>query len=116
MGESNLSERAGDRNSGQTRGSDQYKRVEFSVDGLPLEYHFKIWYMDSMPMCVVIRENSSVLPRLKVGDKLKMKYYAGHSVHPVDLKKTAIREITKDENGRFKGSYLVGLEILESEV
>ena len=97
-----------------TKGSVQYQRVEFSVDGLPAEYQFKIRNMDSMPMCIVITENSSVLPRLKVGHRLKMKYYSADSVYQIDLKETAISEITKDKRERFKGSSLVGLEILEN--
>jgi len=112
--ESNPSKISCERNSDHTTASNQYQRVEFSVDGLP--YHFKIWNTNSMPMCVVITENSNILARLKVGDKLKMKYYSANSIHPISLKETAIRKITKDEQGRFKRSYLVDLEILESQV
>ena len=90
---------------------DQYHSVEFFVKGMELPYQFKIWNTASMPMCVLVKENSAVLPLLKVGDTLDMRFYSGESVYDTDSLRTTIRHITKDE-GRFKGHYLVALEIL----
>ncbi|HDG99009.1 MAG TPA: hypothetical protein ENG73_12705 [Desulfobacterales bacterium] len=91
---------------------DEYYAVEFTIEGLELPYQFRIWNLASKSMCVIIKEGSDILSRLKVGDKLNMKYYLGGPVAEAEYRPTAIRHITKSEDGRFKGHYLVGLEIL----
>jgi len=93
----------------------QYYSVEFSIHGLDIPYQFKIWNMPSTPMCVLVREDSAILPRLNVGDTLNMKYYSTDSVYPSDYLQTAIIHVTKNDQGRFKGHYLVGLEIQENQ-
>ncbi|RLB43841.1 MAG: hypothetical protein DRH12_01905 [Deltaproteobacteria bacterium] len=94
---------------------EEYYAVEFSIEGLELPYQFRIWNMASRSMCVLVKEGSDILSRLKVGDKLNMKYYVGGSVAEAEYRPTAIRHITKSEDGRFKGHYLIGLEILAGE-
>ncbi|MBW1730333.1 MAG: hypothetical protein JRH08_02350 [Deltaproteobacteria bacterium] len=94
---------------------DQYYSVEFFIEGLEVPYQFRIWNMASKSMCVLVKEGSHILSLLKVGDKLNMKYYLGDSMAGAEYRPTAIRHITKDDNGRFKGHYLVGLEILAGE-
>jgi hypothetical protein len=42
-----------------------------------------------------------------------MKYYRKDPAKPVEFLKTEIRHISKDDDGRFKGHFLVGVEILE---
>jgi hypothetical protein len=92
---------------------DSYHSVEFSITGIELPYQFKIWNTANMSMCVLVKEDSAILPRLKVGDTLDMKFYSGKSDYPTNSIKTSIRHISKDE-GRFRGHYLVALEILEN--
>ena len=92
---------------------DSYHSVEFSIKGIELPYQFKIWNTANMSMCVLVKEDSAILPRLKVGDTLDMKFYSGESDYPTNSTKTSIRHISKDE-GRFRGNYLVALEILEN--
>ena len=94
---------------------EEYYAVEFSIEGLELPYQFRIWNMASKSMCVIVKEGSDILSRLKVGDKLNMKYYVGGTVAQAEYRPTAIRHITKSEDGRFKGHYLIGLEILGGE-
>ncbi|MBW1739941.1 MAG: PilZ domain-containing protein [Deltaproteobacteria bacterium] len=94
---------------------DHYYSVEFSINGLEAPYQFKIRNIASTSMCVLVKEGSDILPRLKVGDTLNVKYYSADSLHPPEYLETAIRHITKNDQGRFKGHYLVGLEILESQ-
>ena len=97
---------------GHRRVSEDYYSVEFSLRGLDVSYQFKIWSMDPASICVLVREDSDVLRRLKVGDVLNMKYYSNSSIDPHDYLRTAITQITKTDNGRFKGHYVVGLEII----
>ena len=92
---------------------DQYYSVEVDLAGMTFPYQFKIRRIASRPMCFLIKESSDILPRLRVGDILEMKYYSSKSPYITEPRKTAIREITKDDQGQFKGHYLVALEILK---
>jgi len=94
---------------------DQYYSVEFSIGDEAFLYQFKIWDMSSKGMCLLIKEDSAVLKHLKVNDIVNMKYYKADSPKPGEYLKTQIRHITKDEEGRFKGHYKVGILILEGQ-
>ena len=94
---------------------DHYYSVEFSFEGLGVIYQFKIWKIVSTVMSVLVKENSGILPWLKVGDKLSMKYYSKDFVHPFENLNTEIRHITKQDQGRLKGHYLVGIEIVRRQ-
>ena len=115
MQEGGLTNKPAERRSEHREQVYQYHSVEFSINGLELPYVFKIWNIASMSMCVLVKEDSDILPRLKVGDRLNIKYYSTGSIDPPKYQETAIRYITKGEQGRFKGHYLVGLEILETQ-
>lgn len=93
---------------------DQYYSVEFAIEGLESAYQFKIWNKSSTHMSILVKENSDVLPQLKVGDTLNMRYYSDNLIHPSECLETAIRRITRNDQGRLKGHYLVGLELLEN--
>jgi hypothetical protein len=93
----------------------QYHSVEITIKGLPYTYQFKIMDRSSQGLCVVVREDSEFLQYLKVGDIFDMKYYGEDPREPAELLKTEVRHITKDEEGRFKGHYLVGISILEQQ-
>lgn len=89
----------------------QYHSAEFIFEGRELHYQFRIWDTASSSMCVLVKENSEVLPLLRVGDTLKVKYYSSNSQCPSETLKTIIRHVTRNDQGRFKGHYLIGLEI-----
>ena len=93
--------------------SERYYSVEFTVKDLASAYQFKIWNISSQGMCILIKENSKILPYIKVGDIITMKYYLTESVGTTEDVKTEIKHITKDDQGRFKGHFLVGLAILQ---
>jgi len=44
-----------------------------------------------------------------------MKYYPTDLFYPIEYLDTVIRNIIKQDQGRLKGHYLVGLEILDSQ-
>ncbi|MGD2125072.1 MAG: hypothetical protein PVG99_03275 [Desulfobacteraceae bacterium] len=113
MKEDFLAEKILDQRLEPQKGFDQYHSAEFSVDGLDLAYQFRIWNVAPASMCVLVKEDSDLLSRLKVGDTLDVKYYSPRSSCPSNYQKTAISHITKNDQGRLKGHYLVGLEILE---
>jgi hypothetical protein len=90
----------------------EYHSVEFSVKGLPVAYQFRLWNNNSKEMSILVRQDSAVLPRLKVGDRLKMEYYPTDPHRPKVGKETAITEIARDEQGKHNGHSVVGLEIV----
>jgi tetratricopeptide (TPR) repeat protein len=92
---------------------EKYYSAEFSLKELKFAYQFRIQNIESKSMCVLIRKNSEILPCLKVGDILEIKYYANSTRYPPEQQTTIISDITKDNQGRFKGHYLVSLKILE---
>ncbi|NVM24706.1 MAG: PilZ domain-containing protein [Desulfobacterales bacterium] len=92
---------------------DQYYSVEFSISESTFVYQFKIWDISPKGTCVLVKEDSGLLNRLKVGDIMNLKYYTTDSSRPIEYLETEIRHIAKDEKGRFKGLYLVGLSILD---
>ena len=92
---------------------EKYHSVEFHIADLDFLYQFKIWNMSSKGMCLLVREDSDVLKHLKVDSVLDMKCYTTDFSLPPENLKIQIKHITKDEKGRFKGHYLVGLFVLE---
>ena len=91
----------------------KYHSVEFSVKGLPVAYQFRLWNNNSREMSILVRKDSAILPRLKVGDRLKMEYYPTDPHRPKEGKETAITEIAGDEQGTLVGMPLDKLELLE---
>lgn len=91
----------------------QYYSAEFLIDGLELPYQFRIQDVSAPCLYVLVKENSDIVSRLKVGETLNVKYYSASSSPTKGYQKTAVRHITKNDRGRLKGHYLVGLEILE---
>jgi hypothetical protein len=94
---------------------DQYHSVEFSIRECAYLYQFKIWDMSTKGLCVLVKEDSDLLKHLKVGEILDLKYYTTDPSIPAVHLKTEIKHITKDDEGRFRGLYLVGLSILEGQ-
>ena len=94
----------------------QYYSVEIPVIELGVIYQFKIWQTQSMTMSILVKEDSAILPRIKVGDRLNMKYYSVDLTYPYQNLDTEIRDITRQERGRLKGHYLVNLAIVQGKV
>ena len=92
---------------------DQYHCVEFQIFSIGSYYQFKIWDISNKGMCILVKENSAVMNYIKVDDVIEMKYYPKESSASIENIKTKIRHITKSEQGRFRGHYLIGLSILD---
>jgi hypothetical protein len=93
---------------------EEYYSVEFSVNGVEISYQFKIWNVSTRGVCLVVRADSDLLRHLKVGDMIHMKYYKADASKPSEFMWTQIKHITKDEAGKFKNHYLVGLLVAET--
>ena len=91
-----------------------YYSVEFSVEGVDFPYQFKIWENHPGAMSVLMKNDSIILHRLKVGDVLDMKYYSEDSIYPSDNIRNTIRYVSEKNQGRLRGHSLVGLQIINS--
>ena len=75
-------------------------------------HQFKVRDVSPSGMGILVNENSAVLEHLKINDVLEMKYNPTDSSNSPEYLKTEIRHITKLEEGKFKGHYLVGMLII----
>lgn len=93
----------------------QFYCVEFSVNGPKLLYQSKLWSRSPESVFALVKEDSDIINWIHVGDVLDMKYYSEDKLCPVKTYNTKIQYISRDENGRFKGHFRVGLAILSDE-
>ena len=93
-----------------------YYSVEFSLNGPKLIYQSKLWSSSPESMFALVKEDSDILNWIQAGDVLDMKYYSDDQACPIKTFNTKIQYITRDENGRFKGHYLIGLTILSDQI
>lgn len=92
---------------------DKYHSVQFSLNNMGPVYLFKLRNISLNEPCILVKEDSSVLKQLKVGDILDMEYnLPGLSGHQ-KLFKTRIT--SKNSHDRFTGHSLVGLSIIEEQ-
>ncbi|MFC1867556.1 hypothetical protein ACFL0H_05420 [Thermodesulfobacteriota bacterium] len=96
------------------RNLDQYYSVEISIVGLGVVYQFKIWQTTSVSLFILVKESSCLLPFLKIGDRLNMKFYSIDMTCPYQSLDTKIRDIVRHRRCRLKSHYLVELEIMEN--
>ena len=95
--------------------SDRYYSVEFTIAENKILYQFKLWNSASQSLFILVKEGSEMLQRLKEGTVFKTKYYTTDSLRPTVSSETRIKTITRDDNGRFKGHYRIGLDILSQK-
>ncbi len=88
--------------------------VEFAMDSPHPVYQFKLWHLDQKDPFLLVKETSELLPQLKVGHVMPMKYYSDDMHKRTQVRKTQIRQIVNETQGRFQGHYRIELEILEN--
>jgi hypothetical protein len=84
--------------------------VEILLDSVGVPYCFRIWHIHPHSNVILVKEDSDILVHLQVGGRLKMKYCSAGEAFASGVKETTIRGITREEQGRFKGHFLVDLE------
>ncbi len=96
---------------------DQFYSVEVAMPGLKASTHFqfKIRDISARGLCLVVREDSALLPHLKPGVILDMTYWPVDKSIPPLRAKTQIRHVSQDPAGKYKGHYLVGLLVLAKD-
>jgi hypothetical protein len=93
---------------------DRYSSVEIAVNSSEPVYMFKIRNSPFAGIAILVKEDSVVLKHLKVGDKLNLKYNPAVASDLPEYRTTEIRHITKENNGRSNGHYLVDFAVSEN--
>ncbi len=91
----------------------QFHSVELSVDGLNIPYQFRLWNDKQATIFFIVKKNSVLLSRLKVGSTIAMKYYSADRQNPVQQYPTRIVGIVSEKDGRFRNHCRVELAIVD---
>ncbi len=103
-----------DRRSVPREPSKKFHSVEMKLASLPI-YLFKLKDVSSNGACFLVKEGSSILKHLKVGQILNMRYHSEDEIEPSEVFKSEIKYIEKNIEGPFKGHYSVGIMLLEKQ-
>jgi hypothetical protein len=108
-----LTRKSRDKISGPTEHR-EFDSVEVAFDGIECSHQFRIWNGEPCSMFVLVKHSSEIVDRFKVGEVVKMKYYANDSDRHTKMMDTKIQQVIKEDEGRFRGHYVVGLALAES--
>lgn len=95
--------------------TDESYTVELHVDAPHAPRQYKVWHKATTYMSVVLEETSNLVGRLRVGDRLNIKYFETDQTVPSEYLETEILNIKKRDQGRLKGQYLLDLQIREPQ-
>jgi len=90
---------------------DQYRSVEFSLSKTDPIFQSRVQDVSPSGTGIVVNEGSIALKYLKVGQVIDMKYNPENPDDAPEQMKTEIKHITRIDDGRYRGHYLVGLSI-----
>ena len=65
-------------------------------------------------MCLLVKEDSDILPLLKTGVALRMNYYGNDLFAPTERLETKIRRVKKSQERSLKGYYFIEMGILKT--
>ena len=82
--------------------------------GVPL-YQFKLKDISANGSNLLVKEDSSMMNYLKVGQTLEINFLSDIKSNHNGFYKTEVKHITKVDKGRYKGHYIVGVQILEKK-
>jgi hypothetical protein len=91
----------------------KYYSVQFTVNDSGPAYLFKLRDISSNGICILVKEDSSVLNQLQVGDILNMEYNQPESLNSSRSLKTQIT--SKYPHYHIAGHILVELSIVERQ-
>lgn len=93
---------------------DRFYRVEIDL-GPPLPiYQFKVRNISEHRACILVKDGSSILKSLEIGQKLKMNYWSGKNLGMTKTWHVQIKHITKQIHDPLKGHFLVGFSIINN--
>jgi hypothetical protein len=91
----------------------KYYSVQFYLNGIDEAYLFKLRDIPLNGLCILVKEDSPVLNKLKIGDILNMEYNPPESSDSPKLLKTQVA--SKKSYDRSTGHSLVGLSIIDNQ-
>lgn len=91
----------------------KYFSVQFHLNGIDEAYLFKLRDIPLNGLCILVKEDSPVLNKLKIGDVLNMEYNPPESSDSPKLLKTQVA--SKISYDRSTGHSLVGLSIMDNQ-
>ncbi len=113
MKEKTIFNRSAERKSKSRTILDKFYSVQFSLNDMGPTYLFKLRDIPLNGLCILVKEDSSVLKKLKVGDILDMEYNTPGLSNSSKLLKTQVS--SKNCPDHFIGHYLVGLSIIDKQ-
>ena len=111
MNENANGEDASDRRIEPREALERYYSVEMNIGGPYSAYQFKLRNISDSGLCILVREDSSVLDKISVGDVYKVKFYQDGDPNPAKNALAEVRHLTHQLEGRYQGHYLIGLSI-----
>ena len=95
--------------------TENFYSVEIRVDKAEFMYQFKIWKTSTAPIFVLVKQESDIINWLHPGDVFPMTYYSNNTGRPKQHRlPTQILNINRQDDGRFRGHYVVTLGIVEN--
>jgi hypothetical protein len=92
---------------------DKYRqgKAVIRVSGIPI-CEFPIKDVSGNGSCFLVAEDSSTLRNLRVGQEIHIQINLDEHAGVAEFMRSRIAHITKAEDERFKGHYMVGVQIL----
>ena len=87
--------------------------VQVPLEGSDLKKELKVWHKSPSYMCLLVKEDSDILPLLRTGGTLRMNYFGNDLFAPSEHLETKIRRIKKSEESGLMGYYFVEVGILK---
>ena len=85
--------------------------MEFALSAPFPIYQFKLWRTEGEDAFLLVKNNSTLLSRLKVGNIVPMKYRGNSAIDPMEVRNTEIKRIVNEHQGRFQGHCRIELSI-----
>jgi hypothetical protein len=89
-----------------------YYHAEIRLVGVPV-YEVKLKNLSKSGACFLVKEDSSLLNYMRVGESLKVKYFLEDRSESNAIHTAEIRHVTPITDGRFNGHCCTGLSILD---
>ena len=111
MAKEDFKENHTERRSETRKTAGRFFGAEIKLIGVPI-HRFKFKDLSTNGACILIKEDSNMMNHLKAGQILNMRYYSPNNTDTPTIR-SEIKHITKAEQGRFKGHFLIGVFISE---
>jgi hypothetical protein len=91
--------------------ADDFYRAEIKLSKFDLIYQLKLRELNGNEACFLIKKDSAIFNKLKVGKVLEMKYWTAGKINTIKFVTAKIENITKQNQELFNSHYLVYLSI-----